>query len=177
MLNWTFVFIDLKSQVVWGKQMGCCNYFLLLPSQALREFLSLVKSSGVAVCDLGVVQQKRMSQIPHVCSGVIKPSHSKSFRVSGKQVLAGLVIQLVCAFLCCVPAASPLQVSVSLTGTSEHTTWLHPCCCVYSTAYCNISTVLKNGDKNASGSGWVYNPLKHPCCGAGKVQERGGQGS
>ena len=47
--NWTFAFIDLKSQVVWGKQMGCCNYFLLLPSQKLRESLDLVKSSGVAV--------------------------------------------------------------------------------------------------------------------------------
>lgn len=48
-LNWTFVFIDLKYQVVWGKQMGCCNCFLLLPSQELRESLDLVKSSGVAV--------------------------------------------------------------------------------------------------------------------------------
>lgn len=53
-LNWTFVFIDLKYQVVWGKQMGCCNYFLLLPSQELGECLDLVKSSGVAArCSLG----------------------------------------------------------------------------------------------------------------------------
>lgn len=39
-----------------------------------------------------------MSQIPHVCDGITKPSHSKGFRVSGEQIFAKPVMQFTCAF-------------------------------------------------------------------------------